>query len=274
VFQIPVLHKHVSRYAPHTISTMKRVFFILVFLCCSTLVFAQEKCGLYSSHVQDSFDIFITKGKLTEGHSIRYIYYLDAGIKSGKELRRQLGTASDSSLKNRIYVGIGHKGKFHQKRRRDFLPKGEGNAGTKNPFYLFLENELIPFVEQKYGSASGRSLLGHSFGGLFTISSMFRADRLFDTYFALSPSLWVNHYAIFEQEQAYNAQEQRLPVFFYLSTGSREKLNRILYGNRRLKVLFERRNYQGLQLVYKEHKGKTHNSQVPLSIKALVNHSY
>lgn len=247
----------------------------LSLISCPSLGFGQQRFRMFSAEVQDSFDIYLNAGHLDKDHPIRYIYYLDAEIKSGKELRRQLAAVPDALLQNKVFIGIGHTGNFHRQRIRDFLPpSARFEQAHSNRFYDFLQRELIPAMESRYGIASGRSLIGHSFGGLFVCYSLFRPDRLFDSYFALSPSLWVDNYKILGTERSYFKQTNHLPAFLYLSCGSGETMNHIIYGNRRLKTILTLQHYEGLQLIYQEHPGRTHNSQVPLSMHFILHHNY
>ncbi|RYZ49236.1 MAG: hypothetical protein EOP49_16740 [Sphingobacteriales bacterium] len=249
---------------------------LLAFLLVSCLfhnpALAQTRSSVFSPEVRDSFAIYITIiSRMDTSKPVRYFYYLDAGIKSGAELRRQVSGLDPALTENKVFVGIAHMGNFHQKRRRDFIPPHAAIADERaDLFYAFLVKTLIPGIEAKYGAAASRSLMGHSFGGLFVFYSMLREDRVFTKFFSLSPSLWVNRYAVFEQETSVHDRTESLPVFLYLSAGTAEKLNDILEGARRMKARLGERNYRGLRFAYEEHAGKGHNSQVPRSIGALL----
>lgn len=56
-------------------------------------------------------------------------------------------------------------------------------------FSKFIETELIPFVESKYPVTNFRTLIGHSYGGLFTIYNLIHHPHLFANYLAIDPSL-------------------------------------------------------------------------------------
>jgi len=82
------------------------------------------------------------------------------------------------------------------------MPFNEKN-GEANSFRKFIQNELIPFVEIKYPVTDYRTLIGHSYGGLFTIYTLLYHPNLFDNYLAIDPSLdWDN------QKLLKNSQEQ------------------------------------------------------------------
>lgn len=65
--------------------------------------------------------------------------------------------------------------------------------GEGDNFVRFIQEELIPMVESKYRVTKYRTLIGHSYGGLFTMHVLFHYADLFDNYIAIDPSLdWNN----------------------------------------------------------------------------------
>ncbi len=54
---------------------------------------------------------------------------------------------------------------------QDGMPYNEINGKAEN-FSEFIEKELIPFIERKYPVSNFRTLIGHSYGGLFTIYTL------------------------------------------------------------------------------------------------------
>jgi predicted alpha/beta superfamily hydrolase/uncharacterized protein YozE (UPF0346 family) len=61
--------------------------------------------------------------------------------------------------------------------------------GEAENFSNFIENELIPYIENNYPVTNYRTLIGHSYGGLFTIYSLLKHPHLFANYLAIDPSL-------------------------------------------------------------------------------------
>lgn len=68
------------------------------------------------------------------------------------------------------------------------MPFNEYNGEADN-FMKFIEEELIPFIENKYPVTRFRTLIGHSYGGLFTIFSLMNYPQVFNNYLAIDPSL-------------------------------------------------------------------------------------
>lgn len=65
----------------------------------------------------------------------------------------------------------------------------EQENGEAAIFSEFIEAELIPYVENKYPVTNFRTLIGHSYGGLFTIYTLINHSHLFSNYIAIDPSL-------------------------------------------------------------------------------------
>lgn len=261
--------------------TVSTLLFFLAFLTSCNSNSLPPSFTVYSKEVKDSFDIYITLPAGYQKNSYySTVYYLDASIKSGKRLRELVAAYPDSLTRQMIFVGIGHRGNFHAKRRRDFIPPELKNGavlpgtdpdyGHADQFYAFLTNSLIPLIESSHPVTQQRTLIGHSFGGLFAFYCLFKKERAFGKIMALSPSLWTNQYNIFDYETAFHKDETTLPVFLYLSAGGRENFNYILQGNRKMKALLEERNYKGLDFETVIHRGKAHNSQVPVSLGYLL----
>lgn len=68
------------------------------------------------------------------------------------------------------------------------MPFNEEN-GAADDFSTFIEKELIPYIENKYPVTSFRTLIGHSYGGLFTIYMLVHHEDLFANYLAIDPSM-------------------------------------------------------------------------------------
>ncbi|UAM98866.1 prolyl oligopeptidase family serine peptidase [Polaribacter litorisediminis] len=95
----------------------------------------------------------------------------------------------------------------------------EQENGEGDNFRKFIEKELIPFVENKYPVTNYRTLIGHSYGGLFTISTLLNQPDLFANYLAIDPSLdWDNQRLIKEAEEVFKNQNyQNTSLFMSLS---------------------------------------------------------
>jgi len=67
----------------------------------------------------------------------------------------------------------------------------EQKAGGADILAALLRNDILPEVGQAIGlDPKRRALWGHSYGGLFTLNTLYRHPDLFAQYIPASPSLW------------------------------------------------------------------------------------
>jgi uncharacterized protein len=189
----------------------------IVFLSCSqshnkklATEVTNNKWTVYSTNVQDSFVISVQLpeeyGKDT---NINYptVYMLDANFHFPilASTIRQYEMAG--MLPPIILVGIGYKSfqLMDSLRTRDYLypaalPSDEIKAiGGGQKFNDFISNQLLPYIDSCYKTnKTNRSLLGHSFGGYFTLYALLNQAENNKTFFtnfaAASPSLWYNNF--------------------------------------------------------------------------------
>ncbi len=97
------------------------------------------------------------------------------------------------------------------------MPFEQENGEAAN-FSKFIETELIPFVENKYPVTNFRTLIGHSYGGLFAIYTLIHHPYLFANYLAIDPSLdWDNQKLLKEAQDILSSNDyQRKSLFMSL----------------------------------------------------------
>ncbi len=248
-------------------------FFNILFFSCSSAS-TETHFKITSKEVGDSFNIQVS---LPENYSTsknyELIIYLDAGLKSGKQMTDLI----QQKKKDALLVGIEHIGKYQQLRRRDFIPahikKGDTyysdnkDYGQAEKFHSFLKKEFIPLLKKKYNiSKKNKTIIGHSFGGLFVVYACFKEDNLFDNYIAISPSLWANYQNIWDFERAYYKNNKSLDSKLYLCAGSLEVLNLVLYNVNIFYNHIEKRTYKNLKLQKNIFKGYAHNPVVKVAV--------
>jgi uncharacterized protein len=261
---------------------------ILLFSCGSkpyeTMQLQTIRTIVYSKYVKDSFEIYVTLPVNYKNNTGNYsaVYYLDANLKSGNAMRKILDEKQKmGDPLNAIAIGIGHIGNYRVLRRRDFITpfiksgdsliSNEPNFGHSEAFYQFLQQELMPSIENSYRtSISNRSLIGHSFGGLFACYALFKKERLFSNYVMLSPSLWVNYDNIYEFEKQYRKNSDSLQAKVYMFAGSKETINKVLPACKKMNDFLMQHPYHGLQFDFKELNNEDHNSHVYNSIKTIL----
>ncbi|MFT5771299.1 MAG: putative alpha/beta superfamily hydrolase, partial [Algoriphagus sp.] len=106
-----------------------------------------------------------------------------------------------------ILIGISN----HKNRTRDLTPtlvesSWEPNGGAA-AFLKFIGEELIPFIEEKYPVTDYRTLIGHSYGGLFAINTLIHQPKLFENYLAIDPSLdWDDQLMLKEAKEVFSKE--------------------------------------------------------------------
>lgn len=95
-----------------------------------------------------------------------------------------------------ILVAISGEGTdTYRKNCKPAVTGGKDN-GNADSMALFIEKELIPYIDSNYKAAPYKILAGHSVGGLFVINTALKHPKLFNNYIAISPALWWSDKAI------------------------------------------------------------------------------
>jgi predicted alpha/beta superfamily hydrolase len=209
------------------------------------------------------------------------IYLLDAdySFAIAKNVTEHLSDRGD--LPETLLVGIAYAGplRYRLNRTRDYTPtrvlelgpglrsqeqhQAQAVSGGAEAFSRFLARELVPFIDREYRTVPGdRTLVGHSYGGLFGAWVLFTSPELFSRYLLVSPSLWYDDHAILGLEERFARTGAALPARVFLTVGSREH-NRYRNMVEDLETLAARmrgRGYRGLDLETEVFDDETHNS--------------
>ncbi len=159
---------------------------------------------------------------------------------------------------NYIIVGIGHKDldflELDQKTReyknetyraRDFLPwKLDSNifsketpedfkdaiinaSGKADNFAKFINGQIIPAIDNKYRTTNDRTLIGHSYAGVFTCYMLICHPENFTKYMAISPVLASLYYQDKEMFDILEKKTSNGKKLAYFSIGEQEKDARV-----------------------------------------------
>lgn len=130
------------------------------------------------------------------------------------------------ALQPGVIVAIDYDGP--SRRDRDYRPAVEqltlesnplggtyppGTPGEADQFLDFIQRELKPHVERNLPIDRQRqALFGHSYGGLFTLHTLFTRPDAFQRYAAASPSVWWNDRYILREADAFIASLRNRPL--------------------------------------------------------------
>lgn len=202
---------------------------LLVLIISSLFIFNQKLIGQSKSTAQTTIDTLFSKTldeyrefwvKLPENYNFNndqeypVVYLLD-----GISLQNSLETVYDNYwghyLPHMILVGISNRtnrtrdlttSKVNMRRGSSFKKE---SGGAEN-FTKFIENELIPYIDNKYKSLGHRTLIGHSYAGLFTINMLINHKHLFQNYIAIDPSLdWDNQKLLKEAKEKLTSESYK-----------------------------------------------------------------
>jgi uncharacterized protein len=223
-----------------------------------------EKTKFTSLNTGDDYEIIIKKpGAFDSSNYYHIVYFTDASLNSGKYI---LGL-DDSKVNNRILIGIGHIGNHVMRRQRDFIPSDAGGYnndefGQASKFYLFIKKELMPYIDKKVPNQKSTVFIGHSFGGLLALYFSLKDNKLFDEYYAISPSVWANHNELLKIEELYKKSNASYNATVYLYAGALEVFNKVLSSTTIFYNTVKKRKYKGLSVYYKEIEWANHYGTV------------
>ncbi|MDJ1467932.1 alpha/beta hydrolase-fold protein [Cytophagaceae bacterium DM2B3-1] len=192
----------------------------------------------YSEFVRDSFHIQVQLPLEYLSHpDKRYptVYLLDGNfyfpMMASTLHQYELGGLLDPM----ILVGIGYSSfkMMDSLRIRDYLyPKPLTSDEIKSEgggqrFQEFLTKELLTKIDASFRTQkNNRSLLGHSFGGYFTLYSLLdqleNKSNSFQTFIAASPTLWYNNFYLNKLPAALKNRSPNDSLQIFVSAGALE----------------------------------------------------
>jgi predicted alpha/beta superfamily hydrolase len=139
---------------------------------------------------------------------------VDAGIRAG-ELRPMLVVGIENTERRRDMTGPTVVAEDSA-----IAPRVGGSAA----FRRFIAEELMPEVGRRYRVSDHTAIIGESLAGLFIVETFFLQPDLFDTWIALSPSLWWNREAVVSAAGERLRAHPELQARLYLSSADEEQI--------------------------------------------------
>ncbi|MFV0481832.1 MAG: alpha/beta hydrolase [Campylobacteraceae bacterium] len=151
------------------------------------------------------------------------VFFLD-----GNAIANDIKRDDVAYLQNKpVMVGIGYRvnARFAvDERAYDFTPKTEftndplkptrKNGGAEE-FLNFITDKIIPTVKREVNiDGSKMALWGQSYGGLFTLYTLFTKPETFSHYIVIDPSLWWREGEILKIEQNTTVSSKKNITFF------------------------------------------------------------
>lgn len=172
----------------------------------------------------------------------------------------------DGFVPSAIVVGItwgGANPNYDQRRAFDLTPTNNGQPsqfGNAEKFLSFIKKEAIPFIESKYRTKKNeRTLVGHSFGGLFTLYALFTESELFNQYVAGSPAWAWDNASLYKYAEKFSKVKLSHPIRLYTMMGEYEDVP----GFEKLAATIRGYNIEGLEVEAQVIKGSGHAGTKP-----------
>lgn len=230
-----------------------------------------EVRNLKSKYVDQEYkiNIFFPKDYKKETDRYPVVYVLDAEYNFGCVAYIARRLIKNKDIPKVLLVGIAYDTTyedFYDKRSRDLTPfskiHGYKTGGAKS-FTSFIQNELILFIDKNYRTIpEDRTIVGHSFGGLYCSYVLFQHPNLFNRYIIVSPSLWYSDKVVFEYEEKFAVKHQDFAASIYLAAGEDESL-RVKDNTQMLGNKLKERGYPNLHLKASIVEGENHRSLFP-----------
>lgn len=240
-----------------------------------------EIIALRSRQTGAAYQIFVAlpSDYRTSNKTYPVVYMLDADYSFALVRNIVQHFVEREDLPPMILVAVAYPGAasdrvvYRMNRTRDYTPAyaPDGGYGAEYQkvsgggpkFRAFLASELIPLIERRYrADAQDRTLIGHSYGGLFGTYVLFTQPKLFKRYIIVSPSLWYSNRIALTMEEAASASGVRPNARVFFAVGSLE--NRPMVDDLdELVAKLRSRNNRDLVVRHRVFEGETHNSVFP-----------
>ncbi|MBY8825119.1 alpha/beta hydrolase [Sphingomonas colocasiae] len=152
-------------------------------------------------------------------------------------IRTNLDFGGRSKVEPAVVVGIGYPvdGVFDMKRRPHDLttptdrPRPTtgvvpANSGGYEAMIRFVQDRVKPDIEKRFPiDRTRQTLAGHSLGGLFTLRTLMNHPDWFQTYLALSPSIWWHDAALIGEALALAPSPAQGAARVYIGVGEAEE---------------------------------------------------
>lgn len=187
-------------------------------------------------------------------------------------------------LPEAIVVGVAHDEPdlrtVTQLRARDFTPTkapappetgvrlGSDELGRADVFWGFLSGIVLPLIDDRYRTTGDRTLVAHSFSGLFGLHVLLQEPQAFRRWVLTSPSVWWDDRVIFRTEAAQAATGVDLPatVFLSMAEGDDHDGGNQFGGHADFVAQLTSRHRPGLRCTWVRFPDETHSSVVAAAV--------
>ncbi len=152
------------------------------------------------------------------------LYVIDGGL--AQDFHHISGLSQLASINGNyqelIVVGIKTENRLNELAHKASDPRyiqPEPKVGKSHIFTQFIQEEVIPFVEENYRIDDRRAVIGESLAGLFITELFLKHPDMFTDYIAISPSLWWDDKNLAKSAPLFLAKHDDKPRHLYLTMG-------------------------------------------------------
>jgi hypothetical protein len=201
----------------------------------------------------------------------------------------------DNQAPRAVLVSIGYEGvypdrdRYRAERTRDYTPvfwpdggygpRFQAASGGGLQFRQVIAEEVLPLIEARYRTdPADRTLVGHSYGGLFAAWLLQTQPDLFSRYLMVSASLWYADKLLLKREEARDTSPLSRKTRVYVAVGSwEEQPDRggfMVSENARFAALLAARSDPLLVVKHRTFEDETHASIFPAAFSTGVRHLF
>lgn len=256
-----------------------------------------ERFMLDAENINQTFqiDISLPSGYQSSDQDYPVAYLIDSNLMFPAVDFNARGLQLGLEVPGFILVGIGYKVDNDLQalalRNRDLLPSYDAewveesrqapppltlpeniNPGGAEKFLKFINEELKAVINSHYRvNTENQTLVGYSFGGLFSLFTLFKHTDSFDRYVIGSPSVWWHDQLSLDFEEQYAENNEDLAKAVFISSGGLEEEPgsedfRMISNAREVWQRLVARNYPNLKIAYTIFDGETHLSRTGVAI--------
>ena len=161
------------------------------------------------------------------------------------------------------------------------LPEGR-RMGRSAEFLAFLDEELKPFIAERYPVEGKGALFGCSLGGLFTLYALLTKPGSFDHYIAGSPAIWWDNAMLFGLEEELAASTKDVAATLFMGAGALEEgagvpgvdMFKFVTNMREMASRLESRGYPSLNVTTRVFENEGHTSVPPVILTRGVRNAF
>lgn len=201
----------------------------------------------------------------------------------------------ESQAPKAVLVSIGYEGvypdrdRYRAERTRDYTPvfhpdggygpRFQAASGGGPKFQQVIAEEALPLIEARYRTdPADRTLVGHSYGGLFAAWTLQSRPDLFGRYLMISASLWYADKWLLRREERGEVEAPGRKTRVYVAVGSWEEQPErggyMVSENEHFAALLAARGDPNLVIKHRTFEDETHASIFPAAFSTGVRHLF